>query len=123
MAKATFVRFEMPKDLANKAYEAVEMARDTGKVRKGTNEVTKVIERSKAKFVVLAQDTTPPEILMHIPMLCEEKRIPYGYVPSKQELGAAAGLKVSTATVAITDAGKGKAQLEEVVKKIEELKK
>lgn len=45
MAKAMFVRFEMPKELSDKAYEIVEAARDTGKIRKGTNEVTKLVER------------------------------------------------------------------------------
>ena len=48
MAKAMFVRFEMSKELSDKAYEIVEAARDTGKVRKGTNEVTKLVERSEA---------------------------------------------------------------------------
>jgi large subunit ribosomal protein L7Ae len=56
----------------------------------------------------MAEDTSPPEILAHIPMLCEEKGIAYGYVPSKAELGNAGGLKVGTAAVAITDPGKSR---------------
>ena len=39
MAKNIYVRFEMPKELVDKTYEAVELARDSGKVRKGVNEV------------------------------------------------------------------------------------
>ncbi|MEM3341322.1 MAG: ribosomal L7Ae/L30e/S12e/Gadd45 family protein, partial [Thermoplasmata archaeon] len=54
---------------------------------------------------------------------CAEKNIPYAYVPSRQELGAAAGLKVPTASVAIIDAGKGRALLDEFVSKIEAAKK
>jgi len=123
MAKAVFVRFEMPKDLTNSAYEAVEMARDTGKLSKGTNEVTKCVERGTAKFVFMAEDTSPPEILAHIPMLCEEKRIPYGYVPSKAELGNAGGLKVGTAAIAIVDPGKSRVLLETLEKRIEAAKK
>jgi large subunit ribosomal protein L7Ae len=55
--------------------------------------------------------------------LCEEKNIPYTYVPSKQELGNAAGLGVSTAAVAIVNPGREKAGIENIVKKIETLKK
>jgi large subunit ribosomal protein L7Ae len=118
MAKSLFVRFEMPKDLVNKTYEIIEIARDSGKVRKGANEVTKLIERAQAKFVVMAEDVQPEEILAHVPMLCEEKSIPYAYVPSKQELGTAAGLTVPTAAVAVTEYGKSKIIIEGIVKKL-----
>ena len=123
MAKPVFGSFEMPKDLTNSGYGAVEMSIDTGKVAKGTNEVTKAVERGVAKFVFLAEDTTPPEILAHIPMLCEEKGIPYGYVPSKAELGNAGGLKVGTAAVCITDPGKSRVLLETLEKRISAAKK
>ena len=115
---AIFVRFEMPKDLINKTYEIIEMARDSGKVRKGANEVTKLVERNQAKFVVMAEDTTPEEILAHIPLICEEKSIPYAYVPSKQELGSASGLSVPTTAVAVIDYGKSKILIESLVKKL-----
>ncbi len=88
-----------------KAYEAIEVARTTGKIRKGTNEVTKAIERGQAKLVVYAKDITPPEIIMHIPLLCKEKKIPCVEVPSKEELGAAAGLALGTSSVAIVELG------------------
>lgn len=120
---ASFVKFEVPKDLAEKTYEVIELAKTSGKVRKGANEVTKIAERGQAKLVIIASDVQPEEILMHMPILCEEKNTPYTYVPSKQELGAAAGLEVPTAAVAIMDPGKAKAQLEEVVKAVEALKK
>ena len=107
MSKA-YVKFEMPEELVNTVYEAIEQTRDTGKLHKGTNEVTKVIERGHAVFVVMAADIAPEEILMHIPYLCEEKKVPYAYVPSKQELGRAAGLTVPTASVAVTKPGKAK---------------
>ncbi len=118
MAKPIFVRFEMPKDLINKTYEVIEIARDSGKVRKGANEVTKLIERTQAKFIVMAEDVQPAEILAHLPLLCEEKNIPYAYVPSKQELGTAAGLSVSTAAVAVLEYGKSKIIVESLVKKL-----
>ena len=123
MANPLFVTYEAPKELSEKAYLATETARDGGKVRKGSNEVTKLIERGQAKLVIMALDVEPPEILAHLPMLCEEKQIPYTYVPSRDELGKAAGLKVTTAAIAITEIGKKKGSLEEVVKAIEAAKK
>ncbi|HUR64433.1 MAG TPA: ribosomal L7Ae/L30e/S12e/Gadd45 family protein, partial [Candidatus Thermoplasmatota archaeon] len=89
---------------------------------KGANEVTKQVERGVAKFVVMAEDVSPEEILAHIPLLCEEKGIPYGYVPSKAELGNAAGLPVGTAAVAIMDAGTAAESVEDVAKKTTALK-
>src|SRR6184192_827100 len=106
MAKPMYVRFEMPKDLVDKTYQSIELARESGKVRKGTNEVTKLVERGEAQFVVMAEDVQPEEILAHMPLLCEEKGVPYAYVPSKQELGVAVGLGKATASIAILDPGK-----------------
>jgi large subunit ribosomal protein L7Ae len=123
MAKAMYVRFEMPKDLVDKTYQAIELARDSGKVRKGTNEVTKLVERGDAQFVIMAEDVQPEEILAHMPILCEEKGVPYAYVPSKQELGVSVGLGKATASVAILDAGKAKPVLDELGNKVRGLKK
>jgi large subunit ribosomal protein L7Ae len=117
-----YERFETPEEIVNKVYQAIEKARDTGKVSKGTNEVTKQAERKQAKLVVMATDVSPEEILAHIPLLCEEKGVPYGYVPSKEELGRAAGLKVSTASIAVTDPGEGESLIAEIVKSIKEIK-
>ncbi len=122
MAKPMFVRFEMPKELSDKAYEIIEAARDTGKVRKGTNEVTKLIERGDAQLVIMAEDVQPAEILAHMPLLCEERNIPYAYVPSKAELGNAVGLEKPTASVAILDAGKAKPLLEGFSEQVKKLK-
>ena len=96
---------EVPKEVADKAYEAIEIARKSGKIKKGSNEVTKVVERGTAKLVVIAKDVNPPEVIMHIPALCEEKEIPCVVVPSREDLGAASGLNVSTSAVAIVKEG------------------
>ena len=123
MAKAMYVRFEMPKDLVDKAYQAIELARDSGKVRKGTNEVTKLVERGDAAFVIMAEDVQPEEILAHMPILCEEKGIPYAYVPSKQELGVSVGLGKATASIAIHDSGKAKPIVDDLGAKLRAMKK
>ena len=122
MAKAMFVRFEMPKELSDKAYEIVEAARDTGKVRKGTNEVTKLVERSEATLVIMAEDVQPPEILAHMPLLCEERNILYAYVPSKAELGHAVGMEKPAASVAVLDAGKAKPMIESFTEQVKKLR-
>ena len=93
---AIYVRFQAPKELQDLAYDLVEKARDNGKISKGANEATKQVERGQAKLVVMAEDVTPEEVLAHMPILCEEKSIPYAYVQSKVELGSSAGLKVGT---------------------------
>jgi len=102
--------------MSEKAYEAIELANKTGKIRKGTNEATKAVEKGKAKLVVIAQDVSPKEITMHIPMLCKEKGILCVEVPSKEELGAAAGMPVGTAAVAITEPGEAKEAIAELGK-------
>ncbi|HKV89966.1 MAG TPA: 50S ribosomal protein L7Ae [Thermoplasmata archaeon] len=123
MARPIYVRFETPTELADKALQLIQIAGETGKIRVGTNEVTKSSERAEAKLVVMAEDVDPVEILVHIPMLCEEKRIPYVYVPKKQRLGQSAGLSKSAASVAIVDAGEAKVLLDEIGTAFPALKK
>ena len=120
---AMYVRFKVSKEVQDLAYELIEKARDDGKIGKGANEATKHVERGQAKLVVMAEDVSPEEILAHMPILCEEKNIPYTYVPSKEELGNASGLGVPTSAVAIINPGKEKDLIDNIVKKIGLLKK
>ncbi|MBU0471408.1 MAG: 50S ribosomal protein L7Ae [Nanoarchaeota archaeon] len=100
--------------MSEKIYEAIELARKTGKIKKGSNEVTKQIEKGTPKLVVVAKDVQPPEIVMHLPLLCKEKQIKYVEVDSREQLGAAAGLPVGTATVAIIQEGEAKDVLKQI---------
>ncbi|MDI9620097.1 MAG: 50S ribosomal protein L7Ae [Candidatus Nezhaarchaeota archaeon] len=122
MSKPKYVRFEVPPELANKAYEAVKLAKETGKVKRGTNEVTKAVERGIAKLVVIAEDVDPPEVVMHLPLLCEERKVPYVYVPSKDKLGEATGIDVRSASAAIVEVGQAKELVDEIVVKVNEVK-
>ena len=119
---SVFVKFETPKELSDKAYNLAEMARDGGKIKKGTNEVTKAVERGEAAVVIMAVDVEPPEILAHMPALCDERGVPYVYVPAKVELGNAIGLEKPTASIAIVDVGKGKALCDEIAEAVKALK-
>jgi large subunit ribosomal protein L7Ae len=105
-----------PKEIADKALQVVEMAKSSGKLRKGINEATKAIEHGGVALLVMAQDIEPPEIVMHLPALCDEKKVPYVYVPSKIELGRAAGLDVPCAAIAVVDVGEGKNIIKELLK-------
>ncbi len=123
MSKPEYVRFEVPPEIAEKAYEALRRARESGgKIKKGTNETTKAVERGLAKLVLIAEDVDPPEVVMHLPLLCEEKKVPYIYVPSKKRLGESAGIEVAAASAAIIEPGGAKDLVEELAKAYQELK-
>src|ERR687898_92384 len=118
MSKPYYVKFEIPKDLVSAVYEAVRVSKQSGKVRKGTNETTKAIERGVSKLVVIAEDVEPPEVVAHLPILCEERKAPFIFVPSKQQLGASLGIDVGSAAASIVDAGEAQHIVEQVVSSI-----
>jgi len=86
-------------------YQILEKVKRTGKIEKGTNEVTKAIERGTAKLVVYAGDVEPKEIVQHLPVLCKEKKVVCQEIDSKQKLGIAVGLPVSASSVVVIEAG------------------
>ena len=106
---------EVSKDVVNAVYEAVRVAKQSGKVRKGTNETTKAIERGISKLVVIAEDVEPPEVVAHLPILCEERNAAFVFVPSKQQLGVSLGIDVGSAAATIIDAGEAQHIIEQVV--------
>jgi len=99
-------------------YNLIEKARKTGKIEKGTNEVTKAIERGTAKFVVYALDVEPKEIVQHIPLLCKEKKILCKEVDNKQKLGIAVGIPVAASSVAVIESGDAEADIDSLKNKI-----
>lgn len=109
---------EVSKEIVEKVYEAIEVARTTGKIRKGSNEATKAIEKGHAKLVAYAKDVSPPEIVMHLPILSEEKGVLCVQVPSKEELGASAGIELGTSAVAIVQEGEAKDLIKEISNKL-----
>jgi large subunit ribosomal protein L7Ae len=97
-------------------YNIVETARKTGKIDKGTNEVTKAIELGVAKLVVFAKDVEPKEIVAHLSAIAKDKGIPCVEVDSKQKLGIAAGIKVNTSSVAVITAGDADSDIAQIKK-------
>ncbi len=123
MSRPFYVKIVVPKELSDMAYEALQVARDTGKIRRGTNETTKAIERGIASLVYIAEDVQPPEVVAHLPLLCEERKISYIFVPSKTRLGQASGLNVNSGAASIVEAGDAAELIKEITAKIDALKK
>lgn len=117
-----YVNFDVPADLQEDALAALEVARDTGSVKKGTNETTKAIERGNASLVLIAEDVQPEEIVLHLPELADEKGIPFVFVETQDDVGHAAGLEVGSAAAAITDAGEAESDVEDIGQKVEDLR-
>ena len=122
----SYIKFKIPDKLKTQIKNAlsdIADARDS-KIRKGMNEVTKSIERSQAKIVVMAEDVSPPEILYHVPLLCEEKKIPYAYLSTKKNLGNAVKLNIGASAIAVENAGTGNDKtIDDLLKQIEAIKK
>ncbi len=113
-----YIKFETPVELVSRVLEVLSAAKDGGKIKKGVNETTKAIERKTAKLVVIAEDVQPEEIVIHLPILCTEKGIPFVYVKTKAELGKAIGLIVPTSSIAVEDAGPAAETFQDVLKRI-----
>ncbi|PIK50272.1 non-histone chromosome protein 2 [Apostichopus japonicus] len=110
-------------ELSAKIMDLVKMASTEKQLRKGANEATKTLNRGLAEFIVLAADAEPLEILLHLPLLCEDKNIPYVFVRSKQALGRACGVTraVIACSVTINEGSQLKPQILRVQQEIEKL--
>ena len=79
-------------ELNVKILDLVQQAANYKQIKKGANEATKTLNRGQAEFIVMAADAEPLEILLHLPLLCEDKNVPYVFVPAKVSLGRACGV-------------------------------
>ena len=123
MSKPFYVKFEVSKELADAAYEALQIAAKTGIVKKGTNETTKAVERAQAKLVIIAEDVQPPEVVAHLPLLCEERKISYIFVPTKEKIGTALGIDVPAGAACIIKEGDATGLIKEIVTRMEQMKR
>jgi len=117
-----YADFDVPVDLQEDALSALEVARDTGRVKKGTNETTKAVERGNAELALIAEDVQPEEIVMHLPELADEKDVSFVFVAAQDDIGQAIGLDVGCAAAAITDSGDAESDVEDVADKVDELR-
>ncbi|KAJ4286451.1 RNA binding protein snu13 [Kalmusia sp. IMI 367209] len=89
-------------DLSQQLLDLVQQASHYKQMRKGANEATKTLNRGIAELIILASDTSPLAILLHLPLLCEDKNVPFVYVKSKAALGRACGVSRAVIAVSIT---------------------
>jgi len=122
MGKPYYVKFATPEDLVNPILEALRVASTSGKVKKGTNEATKAIERGTSKLIIIAEDVEPPEVVAHLPILCEEQGAAFVFVPTKQELGNSLGIEITSAAAAILDAGDAQHIVDQIIETISKIK-
>lgn len=121
MSLPPYATWSTPEDLAKEALKLLEDIRNSGGViRKGVNETTKAVERGQAKLVYIALNVSPPEIVYHLPPLCDERDIPYLFVPSKEDLGKASGIERPASSAAVIDAGERAEELNRLIQRIKE---
>ncbi|XP_059647971.1 uncharacterized protein LOC132294218 isoform X5 [Cornus florida] len=88
--------------LAITILDLIQQAANYKQLKKGANEATKTLNRGISEFVVMAADAEPLEILLHLPLLAEDKNVPYVFVPSKQALGRACGVTIPIIACSVT---------------------
>ena len=109
--------------LASQILDIAQQATNYKQLKKGANEATKTLNRGISEFVIIAADTEPLEIVLHLPLLCEDKNVPYVFVPSKQALGRACGVSrpVISCSITTNEASQLKNQIRVIKDKIEQL--
>ncbi|KAI9219517.1 ribonucleoprotein-associated protein [Blastocladiella britannica] len=88
--------------LTTKILDLIQQAAHYKQLKKGANEATKTLNRGVSEFIVMAADADPIEILLHLPLLCEDKNVPYVFVPSKVGLGRACGVSRAVISASVT---------------------
>jgi len=110
-------------DLAQQILSLIQQAVNYKQLKKGANEATKTLNRGTSEVIVLAADAEPLEILLHLPLLCEDKNVPYVFVRSKQALGRACGVTrpVISCSVISNPNSQIKTQIDSIRNNIEKL--
>ncbi|KAH7099548.1 L30e-like protein [Auriculariales sp. MPI-PUGE-AT-0066] len=110
-------------NLTNQILDLVQQAGNYKQLKKGANEATKTLNRGIAEFIVLTADTEPIEILLHLPLLCEDKNVPYVFIPNKTALGRACGVSrpVIAASVTTNENSQLDSQIKAIKNNIEKL--
>ena len=89
-------------DLTQQILDSVQQATHLRQLKKGANEATKTLNRGISEFIVMAADASPIEIVLHLPLLCEDKNVPYVFVSSKTALGRACGVSRPVVAASVT---------------------
>lgn len=95
------------KKSTKKVHKLVKKATQAKSVRRGVKEVVKAVRKGEKGFLVIAGDISPVDVVTHLPIMCEDRNMPYYYVPSKHDLGAAACTKRPTSCILVNPDGLG----------------
>ena len=87
-------------------------------IKKGANEATKTLNRGISDLIIIAADAKPLEIVLHLPLLCEDKNVPYVFVESQKLLGRSCG--VSRPVIAVSILNKTPENLKKTVDKLKD---
>ena len=103
--------------------DLIQQSANYKQLKKGANEATKTLNRGISEFIVMSADAEPLEILLHLPLLCEDKNVPYVFVASKQALGRACGVSrpVIACSVLSNEGSQLKSQIQTLRSNIEQL--
>lgn len=94
------------KKLNKKVLKTLKKASKAKNVKRGVKEVVKALRKGEKGLVVIAGDISPPDVISHLPVLCEDQSVPYVFIPSKQDLGSASATKRPTSVVFIVPGSK-----------------
>ncbi|KAL3772716.1 hypothetical protein ACHAWU_004961 [Discostella pseudostelligera] len=110
-------------DLTIALLDLVQQATNYKQTKKGANEATKTLNRGISEMIIMCADAEPIEILLHLPLLCEDKNVPYVFVPSKIALGRACGVSrpVIACSITTNEASQLKSLIDGMKIKIEQL--
>lgn len=119
------------KKLNKKVLKSVKKASKTKQARRGVKEVVKALRKGEKGVVIIAGDIWPADVVSHLPVLCEDNKVPYVFIPSKEDLGHAGSTKRPTscvmvspqqaAAVAAKASSKDKERLEDFKKSFDEI--
>jgi len=103
--------------------DVVQQAANYKQLKKGANEATKTLNRGISELIIMAADAEPLEILLHLPLLCEDKNVPYVFVASKQALGRSCGVSrpVIACSITTNESSQLKTQIQKLRDEIEPL--
>jgi H/ACA ribonucleoprotein complex subunit 2 len=90
------------KKTTKRLHKLVKKASQAKFVRRGVKEVVKALRKGAKGFCIIAGDISPIDVVVHLPIMCEDRKIPYFYVPSKLDLGSAASTKRPTSCILLT---------------------
>ncbi|KAH8811797.1 50S ribosomal protein L30e-like protein [Xylogone sp. PMI_703] len=105
-----------------KVLKSVKKAAKNKTLKRGVKEVVKALRKSPQGanstdipgVVILAADISPMDVISHIPVLCEDHNVPYIFVTSRADLGAAGNTKRPTSVVMVSESRVGAKKAEKI---------